>query len=313
MPSKTLLFVAVLLMIFANTAQAHHDSNTDPNNYDEAIHALMQEGIVKGNESGDINAEGTLNRAELTAIVMRAKGVTPEKADKACFSDVESEWYAGVICAAKRLNIINGYPDGKFRPGREVTAGEAAKIMVNSFSEFSFQDLNEANRFVESLGFHRQKYGVDTSLKRNEAFERLYRLRKANLYQHDDQGNAFDPERDTMMMVEADGSPFYIDYNDAQYDRHLGKDPLILFFYAAWCPLCRSSDATLEEAFPDLKGGVIWMKVDYDTELELRKKYGVTYQDTFVILDASGEVVKKDNGVSSAAEAQQLMDLALGQ
>lgn len=66
-----------------------------------------------------------------------------------------------------------------------------------------------------------------------------------------------------------------------------------LFFHAPWCPICRSLDAQAA-ADPDLvPAGVHVLKVDYDTALELRKKYGVTVQHTFVQVDASGNALGK--------------------
>ena len=135
----------------------------------------------------------------------------------------------------------------------------------------------------------------------------------ADLFQHDSEGNRFDPAKDTIMTVDPEGQPFYVDFNQTQYDRHLGSDPMILFFHASWCPLCRKSDEVLLEALGNLKGGIIWFKVDYDTEIELRKKYGITYQDSFVVIGRNGEVLKKRNGLPSAEVAQDLIDLAIAQ
>lgn len=312
--TKPFLFTLALMFVSAPLAMAGHGTYSDPSDpydYEEAIHSLVDEGIVKGNENGDLNEEGTLNRAELTAIVLRAKGIVPGASDKNCFSDVSDEWFAGVVCAAKRLKILDGYPDGLFRPGREVTAGEAAKILVNGFTEHSYQDLSEALRHMEGNGMIRQIYTVDKPIKRNEAFERLYRVRRAEMNQQTEDGRGFDPVRDT--LIEMSGTPMYIDYHADQLDRHLGKDPIILFFHAEWCPLCRKSEAVIQEGFESLEGGVIWMKVDYDTELELRKEYGITYQDTFIVLNAEGEEVERQNGVRSTESAQELMNAALSQ
>jgi len=308
-------FLTVLLLVSTSSPVfAGHGTPSDPedlNDYNEAIHALVDEGIVRGNENGDLNEGGTLNRAELTAIVLRAKGIVPGASDKDCFSDVSDQWFAGVVCAAKRLNILSGYPDGLFRPGREVTAGETAKIYMNSFSEFSYQDLGLALQAMEGRQLVRQFYRVDQPIKRNEAFERLYRIRNANLFQQTEDGRGFDPVRDT--LIEMTDVPMYIDYHADQLERHLGKDSLILFFHAEWCPLCRKSEAVIQEGFESLEGGVIWMKVDYDTEIELRKEYGITYQDTFIVLNAEGEEVERQNGVRSTESAQALMNAALSQ
>lgn len=41
---------------------------------------------------------------------------------------------------------------------------------------------------------------------------------------------------------------------------------------------------------------MVLMKTDYDTYTELKKKYGVTYQHTFVQVDENGNELTKWNG-----------------
>ena len=74
----------------------------------------------------------------------------------------------------------------------------------------------------------------------------------------------------------------------------------VLFFYAAWCPDCQAADASLKEAgVPD---EINVVKIDYDAANDLRKKYGVTQQHTFVLIGADGEQVKKWTGSASGAD-----------
>ncbi|MBP5749550.1 MAG: S-layer homology domain-containing protein, partial [Firmicutes bacterium] len=41
------------------------------------------------------------------------------------FSDVrQTDWYASYVGSAKDLGIVSGYPDGSFKPSRQVTYGE---------------------------------------------------------------------------------------------------------------------------------------------------------------------------------------------
>ena len=70
----------------------------------------------------------------------------------------------------------------------------------------------------------------------------------------------------------------------------------VLFFHAAWCPTCRSADANITSKLSDIPTDVTIHKVDYDDSSDLKKKYGVTYQHTFVQVDASGEMITKWSG-----------------
>lgn len=69
---------------------------------------------------------------------------------------------------------------------------------------------------------------------------------------------------------------------------------VVLFFHATWCPTCKAADANIKQS--GVPEGLTILKLDYDTETELRKKYGVTTQHTFVQVDANGELVKKWSG-----------------
>lgn len=69
------------------------------------------------------------------------------------------------------------------------------------------------------------------------------------------------------------------------------KGTKVLFFHAPWCPQCRQLDASIKAGpIPD---NVTIFKVDYDSNQELRKKYGVTIQTTLVRVDDDGNLVKK--------------------
>ena len=77
----------------------------------------------------------------------------------------------------------------------------------------------------------------------------------------------------------------YVDYSSSAIADADGKT--LLFFYAPWCPQCRSiDDDILSMGVP---AGVTIIKVDYDSNQDLRQQYGVTVQTTFVEVNSSGE------------------------
>ena len=71
--------------------------------------------------------------------------------------------------------------------------------------------------------------------------------------------------------------------------------PTVLFFYATWCPTCKVAADELK-ANPEKLDGVNLLIVDYDNSDDLQRKYGVTYQHTFVLIDSEGEAVDTWNG-----------------
>lgn len=74
----------------------------------------------------------------------------------------------------------------------------------------------------------------------------------------------------------------------------------VLFFHATWCPSCVKEDKNLKSWYPSQDMLPVY-KVDYDANLDLRKKYGVNMQHTFVRIDGRGNVVKVVPGPSSDA------------
>ncbi len=74
----------------------------------------------------------------------------------------------------------------------------------------------------------------------------------------------------------------YADYVDGNTMEHAYRKT-ILFFHAPWCGDCRAFDKVLREG--PIPAGVQILKVDYDSRQDLRQKYGVTKQSTFVELD----------------------------
>lgn len=75
---------------------------------------------------------------------------------------------------------------------------------------------------------------------------------------------------------------------------------VVLFFHASWCPTCRALDASLNAG--DIPDGLTILKVDYDTETELKQKYGVRTQHTLVQVDADGNMITSWLGGSTAAD-----------
>lgn len=78
----------------------------------------------------------------------------------------------------------------------------------------------------------------------------------------------------------------------------LGKtENTVVFFHANWCPSCRAADKSISAV--EIPAGLTLLKADYDTQLDLRKKYKVTSQHTFVKVDAQGNLIKKWVGGNS--------------
>jgi len=74
------------------------------------------------------------------------------------------------------------------------------------------------------------------------------------------------------------------------------KGRTVVFFFASWCPNCRATVTELNARWAEVDPKLTLVIADYDKETELKSKYGVTYQDTFVLLDSNAQAVKSWNG-----------------
>lgn len=71
---------------------------------------------------------------------------------------------------------------------------------------------------------------------------------------------------------------------------------VVLFFKAAWCPSCRTVDADIKKNISMIPESLTILEVDYDAAAELKARYSVTYQHTFVQVDSQGAMIKKWSG-----------------
>jgi len=93
----------------------------------------------------------------------------------------------------------------------------------------------------------------------------------------------------------------YVSWDDYAADAEAyASGDVVLFFHASWCPDCRATEEALDS--DGVAPGLTVVKVDFDTATDLRQRYGVTVQHTFVLIDGAGEAMKKWTGSRSGAD-----------
>ena len=75
---------------------------------------------------------------------------------------------------------------------------------------------------------------------------------------------------------------------------------VVYFFHAPWCPTCRATEKAIEE--DGIPAGLTVVKVDFDSETDLRTTYGITQQHTFVQVDEDGDELAKWTGSITGAD-----------
>lgn len=102
------------------------------------------------------------------------------------------------------------------------------------------------------------------------------------------------PQQVEIQQSALEASGQYQEYQDSLLSKaETGR--VVLDFRADWCPTCLAFEDNLRENFEELPEDVTILTLDYDTEIDLRRKYGVTMQHTFVQVDSNGEEIKRWN------------------
>ena len=113
--------------------------------------------------------------------------------------------------------------------------------------------------------------------------------------------NAAMEKTDDPKMMDKSVSSRYVVYSKAAYDGASDKRR-VLYFYATWCPSCKQANEDFTANPNKIPEDVVVIRTNYndpDTDQEekdLAKKYGITYQHTFVQVDAQGKELTKWNG-----------------
>ncbi len=91
-------------------------------------------------------------------------------------------------------------------------------------------------------------------------------------------------------------------YSDYSADKLSATDKNVLFFHASWCPACVWANKNFMNS--EIPENVNLLKVDYDNSTDLKEKYGVTMQHTFVLVDNKWEMIKKWSGSNDVKDLE---------
>ncbi len=131
---KKKLFILFFALSSLTASAGFSDIYSSP--YLFAISEFEQNGIINGYPDGTFRPEANIKRAEFVKILLEATDFDGSVDSNVSlpFSDVdESQWYAPYVKEAYRLGVVNGYPDGTFRPNANINIAEAYKIVMATF------------------------------------------------------------------------------------------------------------------------------------------------------------------------------------
>lgn len=101
-------------------------------------------------------------------------------------------------------------------------------------------------------------------------------------------------------------SQYVGEVNDGTFEQDvLGSDvPVVLDFWAEWCPPCRMLGPTFEELAKQYDGRVRFLKLNVDENQQVPQRFGIKGIPTLVFFDGGREVERVVGAASREALAR---------
>ena len=166
---------------------------TPDNKYFDATKYLSEKNVIKGYADSTFRPDQPVNRAEALKFILLSihtslvHGTLP-------FKDVKNtEWYANYIYTAYKRNIVEGNPDGTFKPDNGINKAEFFKILFNGLSVdvdpvvsgAPYTDVAESAWYAPYIAYAKELGILDPQLKqihpsqgmtRGEVADAMYRM-----------------------------------------------------------------------------------------------------------------------------------------
>jgi hypothetical protein len=130
---KAFVWIIALCLIFTSVGAVSAASATDIKGHwaEGTITSWIDQGLAVGYGDGTFRPNGKVNRQEFTALVNRSFGFV--EPGTITFTDVaKTDWSYKDISIATKAGYVSGYPDGTFKPKRELSRQEVAVIIANA-------------------------------------------------------------------------------------------------------------------------------------------------------------------------------------
>src|SRR5215210_3277736 len=97
--------------------------------------------------------------------------------------------------------------------------------------------------------------------------------------------------------------------DDAGFEREVIQSgvPVVLDFWAEWCPPCRALAPTFEELAKQYEGRVRFLKLNVDENQQVPQRFGIKGIPTLVFFDG-GREVERVVGASTRGALERIVD-----
>ncbi len=157
---KISLFLALILAAVPLGALAASFPDVQSNKpFYAAVEYLKANNVVNGYPDGTFKPDQVINRVEALKITMLAKEFLGEKLTLTdlltiTYPDVgKNDWYYNYVNLATNAKIVEGYPDGSFKPATTINAVESLKIVLKAL-DTEFEEKTISNNPYNDVKFN---------------------------------------------------------------------------------------------------------------------------------------------------------------
>ncbi|CEK30579.1 putative S-layer protein [[Clostridium] sordellii] len=190
---KHLISTFALGMILSTTLSVYADNKVkdiDGHWAHNQISEFIKNSYAKGYEDNTFRPDKQITRAEFVKLVNKYFGFNDKGVSN--FKDInKNNWYYNDVCIAIKAGYINGYEDNTFRPDKQITREEAAKIIVsiknqqdNTYDKLNtFPDKNKVSNWAKPYieGAIEQGYLKGDNLKNLRPTNRITRAESVTI------------------------------------------------------------------------------------------------------------------------------------
>ena len=151
---------------------------------DNKIQYIIDKKFVKGYEDGSMGYDKNITRAEITRLLVLANGnedlANSLQGAMKLYTDVDTKhWANGVISVgttrpsdANKIAMLAGYPDKSFKPDKNVTYAELAKMLVVLVKKDLTEDMVKNAKWATSWMLWAKELGIleDVKIEDSNAF-----------------------------------------------------------------------------------------------------------------------------------------------
>lgn len=159
----------------------------------EAIVYLANAGIIQGYDDGTFRPDQTVNRVEALKFILESTKTELKEGDLPFKDTADNEWYVPYLYTGYLKAIVNGHPDGSFKPSDTVNKAEFFKILFNGMSVDinpnvtvpPYEDVAVDDWFVAYIAYAKEVGLLDSALtsvnasggmSRGEVAQAMYKL-----------------------------------------------------------------------------------------------------------------------------------------